>query len=112
MWSEKAKETVKYWEEKHRILYNAVLTLVAVAWVVGTWPHFRNALTFEHALALIVLALLANLCYCAAYLVEFPAGQVSANWAKRRWMLWLAGMILAFVLENYWIADEIYPDAQ
>src|SRR5215472_665454 len=104
MWSEKVKESVKYWE-KRRIAYNAVLTVVAVTWVVATWPHFKNALTFEHTLTLIVLALLANLCYCVAYLVEFPVAQVSAKWVKWRWTLWLAGMVFAFLLENYWIAD-------
>lgn len=110
MWSERLKATVRYWETR-RIAYNAVLTAVAVAWVVATWPHFRNALTVEHAAALAVLALLANLCYCAAYLVEIPMA-ASAEWARRRWGLWVMGMVLAFVLENYWIADEIYPDVK
>ena len=111
MWSEKTKEAVRYWETR-RIAYNAVLTAVAVVWVAATWPHFRGALTLEHTAALVVLALLANACYCAAYLVELPVAEVSSNWAKRRWMLWLAGVVVAFVLENYWIADEIYPDVR
>jgi hypothetical protein len=111
MFSEKIKEAIRFWE-KRRIVYNGMLTVVAVAWVVWTWPHFRGALTFEHALALFVLALLANICYCAAYLAEISfsipkAGQV---WTKWRWGLWVLGTVFAVVLENYWIADEIYPD--
>jgi hypothetical protein len=30
-------------------------------------------------------------------------------WRRRRWVLWLAGVIFAIVLTNYWIVDEIYP---
>jgi hypothetical protein len=28
----------------------------------------------------------------------------------QRWGLWILGTLFAFVLANYWIADEIYPD--
>lgn len=107
---ETLKRAAKYWEPR-RLPYNAVLTGVAVVWVVATWPHFRGAVTAEHMTALAVLALLANVCYCAAYLVEIPMSG-SEMWARRRWGLWLIGMVLAFVLENYWIADEIYPDVR
>jgi type II secretory pathway component PulL len=30
-------------------------------------------------------------------------------WRQWRWVLWLAGLILAIALTDYWIADEIYP---
>jgi hypothetical protein len=30
-------------------------------------------------------------------------------WRRLRWALWLAGMLLAILLANYWISDEIYP---
>jgi len=30
-------------------------------------------------------------------------------WKRRRWILWLMGMMFAVLFENYWIADEIYP---
>jgi hypothetical protein len=112
-WEQRVKEAVRYWEPR-RLIYNAVLTAMAVIWVVGTWPHFRGAVTLEHALALVVLALLANLCYCAAYLVEIPlaASTMRAVWARKRWVLLLLGMVVALVLENYWIADEIYPDVK
>jgi hypothetical protein len=34
---------------------------------------------------------------------------VSANRQDWRRQLWVLGMLLAFLLTNYWIADEIYP---
>ena len=32
-----------------------------------------------------------------------------ALWRRWRWLLWLAGVMLAAALAYYWIADEIYP---
>ena len=59
-----------------------------------------------------VLALLANVCYCAAYILDMAMqhSSLSAAWRRRRWILLLVGMLIAIVLENYWIADEIYRD--
>jgi uncharacterized membrane protein len=60
---------------------------------------------------LIVLGLIANALYCAAYFVDIPMQSSGSgrNWRRWRWALWTIGTILAFVLTNYWIADEIYP---
>ena len=32
------------------------------------------------------------------------------QWRNKRWVLWTLGMLLTVLFENYWIADEIYPD--
>ena len=78
-----------------------------------TWPHFRSSLDWRHGVLLLVLAALANACYCAAYPVDLLLQRLGfgAAWKHRRWLLWIAGMSLAILLANYWIADEIYPDA-
>ena len=112
-------DAARFWERK-RVYYNFILTAVVVGWVVATWPHFRPAFTLDALLKLTVLALLANVCYSAAYLVDIALQRsksdtsVGAEWkadlGSQRWVLWLMGTGLAIVLENYWIADEIYPD--
>ena len=56
-------EALRYWEPR-RLAYNLLLTAVVLAWLVLTWPHFRAALTPQALLLLIVLAVLANVCYC------------------------------------------------
>jgi hypothetical protein len=58
-----------------------------------------------------VLGLIANAFYSVAYLVDIALQTASFRsvWRRRRWVLWLAGLIFAIVLTNYWIADEIYP---
>jgi hypothetical protein len=103
-------DAIRYWERR-RIAYNVVLALVVLGWMVFTWPHFRGAPTLSSLLAFFVLAVLANACYCAAYLVDIPI-QCSAfrdSWLRRRWVLWLIGMTFAAIIAFYWVADEIYP---
>lgn len=62
-------------------------------------------------LLLVILALIANACYCAAYLVDIPmqSSPLCAGWRRYRWGLWVVGTLFAIVLTNYWIVDEIYP---
>lgn len=103
-------DALGYWERR-RLVYNLVLAAVVATWVVGTWPHFRPALNPQALVLLLVLAVAANLCYCAAYLVDLPlqSSSLRSRWLKWRFGLWLAGMLLALLLADYWIADEIYP---
>jgi hypothetical protein len=106
-------DAARFWEPR-RLLYNLLLFLVVVIWLVKTWPHFRPAMNLEALGIMTVLALLANLCYCAAYLAEvlIQNAATSAAWNRQRWALWIVGTLLAILFENYWIADEIYPFVQ
>ena len=104
-------DALRYWEPRG-LAYNLVLIAVTFAWVAGTWPHFRPALTLSSLPPMAVLALLANVCYCAAYIVDIAMlhSSVAAVWGRRRWILWLVGTLFAILLASYWIVDEIYPD--
>jgi hypothetical protein len=107
----KLKDAARFWEPR-RMVYNAVLTAVVLAWVAGTWPHFRPALQWQSLLLLLVLAAMANVCYCAAYLADLllQFSKFREAWRQRRGWLWLAGTIFGVLLACYWIADEIYPE--
>ncbi len=103
-------DAIHYWEPR-RIAYNVILSLVVIAWIAISWPHFRPIVKFESLVLLAVLAVWANICYCAAYLVDCPM-QFSffrQRWQRWRWGLWTGGMLFAILLANYWIADEIFP---
>ncbi|HKW87704.1 MAG TPA: hypothetical protein VJN21_03010 [Candidatus Acidoferrales bacterium] len=102
-------DAIAYWERR-RIIYNVLLTIVVLAWVVLTWPHFRPAFRWDAFVALLVLAVLANLCYCAAYIADLPMQYSSfrVGWRRWRWTLWLFGTLFAILFANHWIADEIY----
>jgi len=105
------EDAVSYWEPR-RIAYNLALIAVAAYAVLRTWPHFRPAFAPGSIPPLAVLAALANLCYCAAYVVELLVHDAALReaWRRRRWSLWLAGTLVAMFIEYYWIVDEIYPD--
>jgi hypothetical protein len=102
--------SIRFWEPR-RLVYNLLLAGFVLAWLVGTWPHFRPVMTLNGTAQLAFFALLANLCYCMAYVAEilvrpFAPGTGGLHW---RSALWVLGTVLAILLENYWIADEIYP---
>ena len=104
---------LRYWETR-RVLYNAVLTAVAAGWVILTWPHFRSVQLMgippgdahPALMILIILAFLANVCYCAAYI---PLQPTFATSRKYLWASLLTGTLFAILTENYRIAEEIYP---
>jgi hypothetical protein len=99
-----------FWEVR-RVLYTILLGTVLAAWIVLSWPHFRPAMTPLHLFQSFVLGSLANLCYSAAYVIDRPLQRCFAGSAllRSRWTLWILGTLLAIFIENYWIADEIYP---
>jgi hypothetical protein len=103
---------IRYWELR-RIWYNVALSVLVIGWVVGTWPHFQPALTLNSLGKVVILAVLANVCYSTAYVVDITvqASTYSPAW-RRRWraVLWIAGTLFALLVAQYWIGDEIYPD--
>jgi hypothetical protein len=107
---ESLADAIRFWERR-RVVYNLILIGVVVAWIVASWPHFRPAMHLFRMFQLIVLGLIANAFYCAAYFVDIPmqSSDVRATWRRWRWALWTLGTLFAFLLTNYWIADEIYP---
>lgn len=109
-WREMCRDAAGYWESR-RVWYNLVLVAVALSWLGLTWPHFRPALSARWVPEILILVALANLCYCAAYVVDLTLQRstLQRHWKKKRWVLWSSGMLLAIVFENYWIVDEIYP---
>lgn len=104
-------DSIRYWELR-RIPYNLALTLLCVWWVVHTWPHFQPALTWFNLGRMIILAVIANVCYSSAYLVDFAmqGSDFAPAWRRWRWALWVAGTLFALLVATYWIGDEIYPD--
>ena len=103
-------DAIRLWE-RARVPYNLVLGTVVLGWLVLTWPHFRSALSLQLLVFLFVLAVLANACYCAAYLADIPLQYSSfqPQWRRWRWGLWVIGTLFATAIANYWIADEVYP---
>jgi len=110
-WMTPLANAARFWEPR-RLIYNALLVAVTAVWVAVTWPLFRPGLAWSSLLPMIGLALLANLCYCAAYVVDIPMqlSSLGGGWKRYRWMLFTAGTLFALLLASYWINDEIAAD--
>ncbi len=103
------RNATRFWEPR-RLIYNVILTAVALFWLMVGWTHFLPALTWPTLGIVSVLALLANFCYCAAYLADLAIQQLpNSAWNRSRWAIWSLGTLFAIVFESYWINDEIYP---
>jgi hypothetical protein len=93
------RETILFWEYR-RVIYKAVLTSIVLIGFVFAWP--RSAEWFHRpALPTFVeSALLANLAYCAAYVVELMCyfTRYRDRWQRWRTALFVAGVLLASVL--------------
>jgi hypothetical protein len=103
-------DAIRYWELR-RIVYNLALAAVVIALAIAFWARIESRLSFELLLGLVVLAVLANVCYCAAYLVDLPM-QLSSHvgaWRRWRWLLWVFGILFGMALAWYWTGDEILP---
>jgi hypothetical protein len=103
-------DAIRYWEPR-RAVYNLALVGVVGVFAVSFRTQIRGHLSFELILALLILAVLANICYCAAYVADVPM-QLSVfrdAWRRRRWMLWLFGVLFGVALAWYWVGDEIFP---
>lgn len=107
--SGRRRDAARFWEPL-RLWYSGVLALVPYAWIAFSWPHFRGSVGL-FSLWLLAFLALANVAYCAGYIAEaFLQALVPQNlWRRIRQVLWGLGMVLALLVENYWIADEIYP---
>ena len=95
-------DAIRFWEIR-RIAYNAILALVVVAAFVIYWPDSKRAISIERAQGMFILAVLANVAYCAAYLVDLPA-QLSAfgsSWRRHRWILFAIGMLFAAIITRF-----------
>ena len=99
---EMATDAIRYWELR-RLIYNAALALIVIGYFVGSLPSSRAALSFNGALIIFVLAVVANLCYCAAYIADIFA-QFSGYrllWLRWRWLLLALGIIFAGIITRF-----------
>ena len=74
--SDMLTDAIRYWERR-RIAYNAILVGIVVTIFVLHWPESRSAISADLLQRFFILAVLANVAYCAAYVVDI-AVQLSA----------------------------------
>lgn len=101
-------DAIRYWEPR-RLVYNGVLTVIVL---VQAWPILPSRWSGEwlSVLAtLVVLAVAANVAYCAAYPVDIflQCSDFRATWRRYRWVLFVIGLLVAAALA--WLALAVIP---
>jgi hypothetical protein len=107
-----AGDALRYWEAR-RPLYNSVLAFVVLCHFVSNWPASRSILTFDAALGFFLLAVLANICYCAAYAVDLfvQFSGMRSVWPKWRWLVLCTGTAFAAVIAHFFAKGIFTPGA-
>jgi TRAP-type uncharacterized transport system fused permease subunit len=100
---ESMTDAIRYWEPR-RIVYNAVLAAIVLACFWIGYPKSKETLTINQMLLVFLLAVLANVAYCAAYILDVFA-QLSGfrePWRKYRWVVLVVGLLFASVITRFW----------
>ncbi len=91
-------DSLKYWEPR-RLVYNGCLGLIVLFYAL---PALISGVHFDligGILGLFVLAAIANVLYCAAYIpdVFLQMSDFRVLWCRMRWALFIAGTTLASI---------------
>jgi hypothetical protein len=80
------------------VLFGVVATYFGIH-----YPASKSQLTLNFILVLFVLAVFANVAYCAAYPVDIFAQQSDflGLWLKYRWLLFTVGLLFAAVVTRF-----------
>ena len=91
-------DAIRYWE-RGRILYNTVLAIIVIAYFAINLPGSKGQLSFGLLQGFFVLAVLANIAYCAAYPIDVftQLSGVRAVWVRYRWVLLVVGILFAAI---------------
>lgn len=93
---------ISFWE-RCRIIYNAVLGLIVLVYFLLGLRHQHAAFTLDGALGFFILAIIANVLFCAAYFPDVFA-QLSVFrpiWLRIRWVLFLVGLAVAAIFTRW-----------
>lgn len=100
---ELARNALSYWEPR-RVLYNAALLVVVLFHLWAGWPASKAHLTSDVLIFLFILAVLANVAYCAAYAVDLFVQFSGArhSWPRWRWCVLAVGIAFGAALAHFW----------
>lgn len=100
---ESLTDAIRFWEPL-RLAYNGALAAIVLIYFGMGYPASRASISVDSILLIFLLAVLANVAYCAAYLVDVFAQSSGFRepWRKRRWVLFVIGLLFAGVITRFW----------
>ena len=107
---EAVTDALRYWEPR-RLVYNAVLAVTVLFYFVRAYPSSKSVLQLDSILGLFLLAVLANVAYCAAYIADVFAQWSSYRdfWRRYRWIILVVGMLFAAILTRFFSLGMFFP---
>ena len=95
-------DAIRFWEPR-RVLYNVALAVIVIAYFVAGYPNSKSVISIDFALGIFLLAVAANVAYCAAYLpdVFVQASGFRDLWKRARWILFVIGTLFAAVITRF-----------
>ena len=93
---------IRYWEPR-RLIYNVVLAGIVLIYFGLSYPGSKSTISVDFVLLLFLLAVLANVAYCAAYPVDIfvSASSYRDQWKKYRWVVFLIGVLFAATITRF-----------
>ena len=106
-------DAIRFWEPR-RVVYNLVLAAIVVAYFVAGYPSSKGVLSVDFALGLFLLAIAANIAYCAAYLADVfvQASGFREIWQRLRWVLFVIGTLVAAIITRFMSMGMFHPLTQ
>jgi hypothetical protein len=103
-------QAIRFWEPR-RIIYNLVLAGIVLAYFIAGYPGSKSVLSIDFVLGLFLLAVAANVAYCAAYLADIfvQASGYRDAWQRARWALFGIGTAFAAVITRFIAMGMFHP---
>jgi hypothetical protein len=105
-------DAIKFWEP-WRLLYNLTLAAVVIIYFAIAYPQSKSTLTVDFCLGLFLLAVLANVAYCAVYVVDIfaQASGFREVWQRSRKLLFVIGTLFAAIITRF-VAMGMFPSGR
>ncbi|HEX8814791.1 MAG TPA: hypothetical protein VF753_04760 [Terriglobales bacterium] len=95
-------DAIRFWEP-WRILYNLTLAAIVIIYFALAYPLSKSVITVDFCLGLFLLAVIANVAYCAAYIVDIfaQASGFREVWRRSRKVLFVIGTVFAVIITRF-----------
>jgi hypothetical protein len=106
---EYATDAIKFWEP-FRLLYNLTLAAIVITYFAIGYPFSKSVISVDFCLGLFLLAVIANVAYCAAYIVDIfaQASGFREVWQRYRKLLFVIGTLFASIITRF-VAMGMFP---
>ncbi|MGA9392189.1 MAG: hypothetical protein WBV69_17300 [Candidatus Sulfotelmatobacter sp.] len=105
-----ATDAIKFWEP-WRLLYNLTLAAIVIIYFAIGYPLSKAIISVDFCLGLFLLAVIANVAYCAAYIVDIfaQASGFREIWRQYRKLLFVIGTLFAAIITRFIAMGMFHP---